>query len=125
MTRQRKLITEIIRSEEEHMTAEQIYKRAAETIPAISLATVYRNLSLMTACGDIARIPMDGKPDRYDRTMKPHDHMICAICGGIRDVLIPGLADAIAYQTGEKVLAYTLTIRYICPACREKTKEGA
>ena len=122
MTEQRKLVLRVIRTADAHLTAEEIYRRAKEEMPSIAMGTVYRNLSLMVDAGEILRLSVPGKPDRFDKGQKKHDHLICDVCGGMKDVLIPGLADAIEYQTGEKILTYDLTIRYICDACREKRK---
>ena len=122
MTEQRRLILRIIHASDEHMTAEQIYKKAKAEMPSIAMGTVYRNLGLMVDCGDVLRLSVPGKPDRFDRGQKKHDHLICDICGKMKDILIPGLIDAIEYQTGERILSYELTIRYVCPVCREKIK---
>ena len=122
MTVQRKLILRIIRTAEEHMTADEIYRKAKAEMPSIAMGTVYRNLSLMVDAGEILRLSVPGKPDRFDKGQKKHDHLICDVCEKMKDVLIPGLSDAIEYQTGEKILTYDLTIRYICDACREKAQ---
>ena len=45
MTKNGKMILEIIRESEDHMTAEQIFMKAKEISPRIVLATVYNNLN--------------------------------------------------------------------------------
>lgn len=122
MTEQRRLILRLIRTSDEHMTAEQIYKKAKTEMPSIAMGTVYRNLGLMVKSGEILRLSVPGKPDRFDRGQKKHDHLICDVCGKMKDILIPGLIDAIEYQKGEHILSYELTIRYVCAACRERLK---
>ncbi len=124
MTKQRRAILAALKENGGHMTAAEILCRVREQLPAVSLGTVYRNLSLLSAEKAIGQVSFSGKPDRYEHRTGAHDHMVCDICGAVRDVLIPGLADAIGYQTGEKVLSYSLMILYRCPLCREKTEGG-
>ena len=45
-TRQRRLLLDILRNTRGHIDARQLYQRAIERDPHISLATVYRNLRL-------------------------------------------------------------------------------
>ncbi len=120
MTRQKRLILSLLAAECRHMSAAEIYLRAKRELPHIALGTVYRNLGLLVDEGEIVRVSVPGKPDAYDTLKEKHDHMICALCGRIRDIFIPGLQDAIDYQTGEKTLSYELSISYICPDCRKK-----
>ena len=89
MTRQRKTILEIIKTSYDHMTAEEIYLKAKKVMPSIAMGTVYRNLGLMTKPGDPAH-PDPDSPDRYDKSVKPHEHMVCR-CGEVHDVFIDGL----------------------------------
>ncbi len=103
-----------------HLSASDILPLARKEMPAIALGTIYRNLDLMTAEGELSRISLPGRPDVYDTKTEKHDHMVCVSCGAIRDMLIPGLSDAIDYQTGEKTLGYSLVISYQCPACQAK-----
>lgn len=118
------MILSILQAEGQHLTAAEVYRKAKTELPHLSPGTVYRNLSLLTTDGDILKLSIPGKPDHYERKREKHDHMVCRICGRIRDVLIPGLLDAINYQTGEKALAYELLIYYICPVCRDKAQIG-
>ncbi len=120
MTKQRKKILAVLQENGGHMTAGEIHASAVRDIPGLSLGTVYRNLSLLVSEGRIGQLSFSGKPDRYERRATPHDHLTCDICGSVKDVLIPGLADAISYQTGERVLSYSLVIRYRCSACRDR-----
>lgn len=122
MTKQRKLIFDIIMSSTEHMTAEEIYMEAKKILPSIAVGTVYRNLGLMTEAGEIRRITIPNAPDRFDRSLLPHEHLICQNCGEVSDIFVSDLKDYIEKQTGIKILGYDLNLRYICNECK---KEGA
>ncbi len=120
MTRQRQIIFDIIREADFHPTAEQIYLEAKRRMPSIAMGTIYRNLGLMVDAEEIRRVVIANEPDRFDRTLKPHHHMICIRCGRVEDVALEGLRAYIEDHAGVDVESYDLSIRYICPACREK-----
>ena len=119
MTKQRKLILDIIMSSTEHMTAEEIYMKAKQIQPSIAIGTVYRNLGLMTKAGEIRRVVMPNVPDKFDKTLLPHEHIICQKCNKISDMLISDLKDYLEEQTGVEILGYDLSLRYICDECKK------
>ena len=84
--------------------------------------TVYRNLKLMELDGEIGHLEMPDGPDRYDANPTPHGHLLCDSCGGLADLPVVGLIRDIESAIGTEVRGYTLTIRYICPKCRAKTR---
>ena len=47
MTSQRRLLLNLIRDSGEHLNADELFRRAKEKDPRISLSTVYRNLNLL------------------------------------------------------------------------------
>ena len=119
MTKQRQLISEIIRETDKHPTAEQIYLKAKRRMPSIAMGTVYRNLGLMVDSGEIRRVVIANEPDHFDRMLTPHHHMICVRCGRVEDVDLADMRGYIERSAGVDLVSYDLSIRYICPACRE------
>ncbi len=119
MTRQRRMIYNIIQNSPEHMTAEQIYRKAKAEMPSIAMGTVYRNLGLMSDCGEVLRIEMPGQPDRFDKTVSPHHHCICVECGCVSDIPIPDLTPLLEQAAGVPVEGYDLTVHILCDACRK------
>lgn len=120
MTKYRTLILDIIKSSEEHMTAEEIFLKAKRLQHSIAVGTVYRNLGLMAEAGEIRRISILNAPDRYDKTLLPHEHLICQNCGELSDISVPDLKEYLEQQTGIKILGYDLNLRYICNKCKLK-----
>ena len=82
---QREKILQIVQSTNAHPNADWIFSHAKETIPNISLGTVYRNLKQLEDDGSIRTI-YDGNIARYDWNTEPHDHLKCKICGDLIDV---------------------------------------
>ena len=120
-TKQRELLLEAIRATEQHLTADDLFQMIRRELPTVSLATIYRNLNYMVAEGLIRRIEVPGMPDRYDRWLEAHDHMICDCCGGIFDLQLPfDLGSEIGRAIGGRIDGYTLIAHGCCPNCCEK-----
>ncbi len=119
MTKQRKLILDILGATYLHPTAQTIYEEARRVMPNISLGTVYRNLSLLVDEGDIVRLSTPGLPDRFDLPRSLHWHVICDNCGTVKDVPVDNeLISRINSDSGEEITSYLLTAHCICKNCR-------
>ena len=91
-SRQRELITDIIKNRKDHPTADMIYALAREIEPNMSLGTVYRNLKLLADEGDIITLETEDKRLHYDGDTSRHSHFICSKCGKIVDLFKPSKA---------------------------------
>ena len=118
MTRQRAVILDVIRSDEHHNTAEEIFALAKEKLPSISRATVYNNLHAMEREGLVRRIGGEGASDRYDKNVHPHGHLFCKTCGNIFDIEIPMLEKIIFESAGDEFVEYELKVQGVCKACK-------
>lgn len=118
MTRNGKLILEIINNSNEHLTAEQVFFQLRKIAPKTVLATVYNNLNSLCEEGAIRRISIEGSPDRYDK-IKKHDHLVCSKCKALSDITFSDLTASLSEQLGEPILSYDLKVNYICPDCRK------
>ena len=85
-SKQRNLISEVLKSTCSHPTAEWIYERAREQDPTISLGTVYRNLHLLCEIGQAMALETADKKIHYDGCVNNHRHFICNSCGKIYDL---------------------------------------
>lgn len=125
MTRYRRAILSCLRQGREHLTAEQIFLQVKQEEPKIVLATVYNNLNRLCQEGVIRRISVAGAPDRYDRTVTHHGHLICDRCGSIADAVLPDLMSELEQRLHTSLTAYELNLHYLCPRCQtEKTKRS-
>lgn len=119
MTKQKSLIKEIIYTTELHLTAEEIYSLAKKRMPNIALGTVYRNLGKLCEDNEIRLITSKGFPDRYDRSIAPHGHLICDSCGKTTDFPINDISVLLNAELDEAVSYYDINAHYICKECRE------
>jgi Fe2+ or Zn2+ uptake regulation protein len=84
-TNQRRLIHEAVRGTDSHPTAEWVYEAVRRALPRISLGTVYRNLRVLVAQGELGSWTRGGRT-RYDADLEPHDHFTCDRCGLLLDI---------------------------------------
>lgn len=125
MTKQREAVYRVVRENPRHMTADEIFESARVRLPGISRATVYRNLGLMERDGQVRRVRTVGAPDRFDRTLAPHEHIRCSRCGELQDVMLGDLQALFEQRLGRKVLSFELNVSALCDACsrREEGKD--
>ncbi len=119
-SRQREMLLEELRARKDHPTADDIYAALRSRIPNISLGTVYRNLSSLSASGQITRIEGEG-PDRFDGDVHPHYHFACRHCGRVLDVDIDidnALDERAASSLRAQVDGHRVMFYGVCAACR-------
>lgn len=77
MTEQRRIIARVLSDSSDHPDVEQVYHRATEADPRISLATVYRTVRLLEEANILARHDFGDGRARYEEAERDHhDHMI-------------------------------------------------
>lgn len=123
MTKQKRLILDIINNAYAHYTAEQIFARAQKEMPSIARATVYNNLNALLKENLIRKICLPNHIDCYDKILPEHDHLVCAECGRISDIVVKGVKEDIVRQLNGELLSYSLNINYICDKCKKILKD--
>jgi Fur family peroxide stress response transcriptional regulator len=122
LTPQRKAVLQVVRESEEHLTASEIFEAARRLLPTLSYATVYNSLRYLKDAGEVREISFGNAASRYDRETDRHDHAICTSCGKLVDFDLSetvGLMRAAARRTRFKPESVHLTLRGLCPDCRE------
>ena len=122
-TIQRAFVLEAVNKLRCHATAEEIYQEVAGQHPAISRATVYRNLNLLAQTGQIRRMEIPGSADRYDHISSDHCHVKCAVCGRVFDVdmeFVRGLERGIRDAHGFDFTGYDILFHGVCPECKNQ-----
>src|SRR5690606_18234267 len=77
VTRQRIALLAVLVEADDHPDAEELHKRTKLIEPAISLATVYRTLSVLEAEGVVQRHSFEGGGARFEAAgQEHHDHIV-------------------------------------------------
>lgn len=121
---QRQVVREILERSDGHPTAQMVFEKARKRMPAISLATVYRNLRLLVKQGVLIESKIGNKPSRFETRKERHYHVCCVRCGSLEDLALP-------YQTAldrrvEQMARYQLREHRmeffgICPRCQGRS----
>lgn len=124
VTNQRALIMEIIRQGGGHLDADEVYRRAREKQPRLSLSTVYRTLQALKKVGLVEEVHIDETRHCYE--IKPpteHHHLVCLECGRVVEFQYP-LARLIKRKVIEakdfEITGSEIRMTGYCPSCRRK-----
>jgi Fur family ferric uptake transcriptional regulator len=120
MSKQKKLIYDIVLETMSHPTADRVYEKARRRMPRISLGTVYRNLKALTAEGLLLEITTSRGPARYDANISRHSHLRCVECDRLEDVPESEMViEPKSRLRRYKILEYRVELIGICPTCRD------
>ena len=86
MTRQRKVVYDVLQDTFDHPTASEVYIRAKEKMDGISLATVYNCLETLAQVGLVKQVNVDREATRFCPNLEPHAHFYCPDCQQVFDV---------------------------------------
>ncbi len=114
MTEQRRVIARVLSDAKDHPDAEELYRRAAEVDPKISLATVYRTVRLFTDSGIIETHDFRDGRARYETADDDHhDHLIDVVTGDVIEFVdeeIEKLQERIARKLGYELVDHRLEL---------------
>jgi Fur family transcriptional regulator, ferric uptake regulator len=124
LTRQRRVILQVMDDAEQHLDVDQILERAQKTEPEVHLVTVYRTIDLLKKHGLIDELDLlHLRGDRhYYETHGPRDHIhvACLRCGKVREFesrLYEQLKEQIARDFGMKVTVSRTEVGGYCAEC--------
>lgn len=126
MTKQKRVILDILRSTDTHPTADWIYTRARKVLPDISLGTVYRNLGVLKEAGEIMELNYGSTYSRFDGKPENHYHYVCLRCGSVIDLPLPVREELEKEAEGcgaGRVLYHRLEFYGVCRNCRNDAIE--
>ena len=117
-----KILNVMENSDENHLSAEGVYKILLQNGEQIGLATVYRVLTQFEGAGLVRRHHFDGGQSVFELDRgEHHDHLVCVKCGKIVEFLeetIEKRQKAIAWEHGFSLEDHALVIYGICSDCQ-------
>ena len=128
LTRQRRVILQVMDDAEQHLDVDQILERAQKIDSGVHLVTVYRTIDLLKKHGLIDELDLlHLRGDRhYYETHGPRDHIhvACLRCGKVREFesgLYEQLKQQIARDCNMKVTVSRTEVGGYCAECLEKS----
>src|SRR5580700_5385506 len=129
MTRQRRVILQVMDDAEQHLDVDQILAKAQKIDAGVHLVTVYRTIDLLKKQGLIDELDLlHLRGDRhYYETHGPRDHIhvACLRCGKVREFeshLYEQLKDQIARDCNLLVTVSRTEVGGICTDCLAREK---
>ena len=119
MIQKRAAVLQVLRESEGHLQADEIYRRVKEKYPGVVLATVYNNLHALCEAGLIRHIPTMEGADFYDKTVTPHEHAVCSVCGKLMDADLENFEAVLRQHTKLPILHYDLILHTVCSQCEK------
>ncbi len=114
MTEQRRIIARVLSSAKDHPDVEELHRRASAIDKGISIATVYRTVSLLEESGIVERHDFRNGRSRYEEIGDDHhDHLIDLQSGKVLEFSDPEIEELqrkIAEKLGYKLVDHRLEL---------------
>ncbi len=114
MTGQRRVIARVLSQSDDHPNVDEVYRRAVEIDPKISIATVYRTVRLFEEANILEKHDFGDGSARYEEaTEEHHDHLINVRSNVViefHNEEIEALQQKIARKYGLKLVGHRLEL---------------
>jgi Fe2+ or Zn2+ uptake regulation protein len=127
LTRQRRVILQVMDEAEQHLDVDQILERAQKIDSGVHLVTVYRTIDLLKKHGlidELDLLHLRGDRHYYEsHGPRDHIHVACLRCGKVREFesrLYEQLKQQIADDFGMKVTVSRTEVGGYCSDCLSK-----
>src|SRR6202167_5965294 len=125
LTRQRRILLDLLDRSGKHLNAESLYQLAKEKDPKLNRVTVYRTLKLLKAGGLIDELDLlhfEGDQHYYESRLKQeHAHLICLRCGKVEEFFgepLQRLRKQIESHFGFQILLARTEVGGYCAHCQ-------
>ena len=123
LTSHRLALIRLIAASEGHPNATQLYESLRIQFPTVSLATIYKTLTLLKDEGEVLEIDLRND-SRYDGNKPyPHPHLICTLCNKIMDgdetLSLQTLNKEIEEKYKFQIIRHQLVFYGVCQDCQK------
>ena len=117
-----KILSILEQNQEQHMSAEDVYKALLESGEDVGPATVYRVLTQFEQADILCRHHFAEGHSVFELNQgEHHDHILCVKCGRVEefvDEVIEERQNAIAEKAGFEITNHSLYLYGVCPDCK-------
>ena len=96
-------------------------------LPRVSLGTIYRNLEILSASGEIQRLDSGSSLKRFDGRADRHYHIRCQRCDRLADIFFEvdlNLDVRAGSFTDFSIVGHKLEFVGVCPECQRSATDG-
>ena len=128
VTHQRQVLYEVMQGMDGHPSPEEIFAKVKQKIPAVSLATVYKNIHLFVESGVLREVSLHHGSRRVERNEREHHHLVCSRCRSITDIGPEELGASLQLQGrrmpgGFVAERYSVDVIGVCAKCQSSGAE--
>ena len=132
LTRQRRILLELLDRTGRHLSAESLYQLAKEQDPKLNRVTVYRTLKLLKIGGLVDELDLmhvDGDQHYYEsRQKQEHAHLVCLACGKVEEFFgepLQKMRKQIETNLGFQIVSARTEMGGYCPDCQAQRAQAA
>jgi Fur family ferric uptake transcriptional regulator len=121
LTPARLAVAEVLETNPEHLSHDQILKEGKKIYPKLSRATVYRTLELLVQLRLVRPIYLTDPTQRFVSASGGHHHLVCSSCGLTLEFdhcTVQQLAHELAEQFNFQIQNHLLEFQGLCKACQ-------
>ncbi|KEZ76264.1 ferric iron uptake transcriptional regulator [Salinisphaera hydrothermalis] len=114
-----KILEVLQQNRQDHLSAEDVYRKLLDNEEDIGLATIYRVLSQFEDAGLVIRHHFEDGHALFELEQGPHDHLICVKCGKIEEFFDDEMQQRqrdLAQKSGFDLSKHTLVLYGECQA---------
>ena len=124
LTSHRLALLRLIATSEEHPSAIQLHEKLRVQFPTVSLATIYKTLTLLKEEEEVLEIDLHNDSHYDGNKPYPHPHLICNRCGKIIDgdetLFFHTINQEIKEKFDFQVIHSQLLFYGVCRECQKK-----
>lgn len=125
LTRQRRVLLDLIDSSGKHLDADTLFQMAKEKDPKLNRVTVYRTLKMLKESGLVDELDLahfEGEKHYYETRLKrEHAHIICLRCGRVEEFFgeqLNAVKSQISSQFGFEIVFSRTEVGGYCSHCQ-------
>jgi Fur family peroxide stress response transcriptional regulator len=105
--------------EEGHLSVDDLFITLRETFLSISLATIYKNINIMSQKQVIQEVKIPNQKSVYEISKHEHSHMVCSSCESIYDLTLntDNLVSQVNSLSNFQVKGSVVLFNGICSKC--------
>jgi len=127
LTHQREVIYREVLKSREHPSPELIYEKVKAQVPAISLATVYKNIHTFIDAGLLREVTPHHGSVRLEANLAQHHHLVCTRCKAIVDLEATDVAPVHLKRkppAGFRITRTSVEFQGLCAACAHRSNKS-
>jgi len=132
LTRQRRILLDLLDRSGRHLDAESLYQLAKEKDPKLNRVTVYRTLTLLKKGGLVDELDLlhfKGDQHYYESKLKQeHAHVICLRCGKVEEFFgepLQRIRRQVESSLGFTIATARTELGGYCPDCQSLRAQEA